>query len=981
MDIDAKKRTELIPVFLKRAHFLLWFMVLPQLLLLLLNYRSWLLVGDDMSPEQVRMSLQLLTCQLVLLGAGAVLTTILMITRKPVNWLVCIPVIVAHAAYLWVFTRWVHDLLPPNVVLWILPEPLVLYHQYAFIMPAIFYAALLLACAEIKLHRTADVITSFLAMVGIPFVTFLLLQTGHWMFMRGVKTEFEVTVIMVFILTATTMTMLAFFRVLMYLYTWIRGYGKGRIVLAVFAGLAAPLGGLLLNIQIPFPYDFQSPGVYVLTIINGIVLLLPYRREKKHAVATWCLRVVMYPFTLYFFMVFLPFLPLSLLAMIAAGAGFLILAPTLLFAVHTRRLIDEWRLVRSQMGLTGGLLLLLVCTATLPALYTTRALMDRRALMNAVDYVYSPDPAANAAPAFPLGPAKRALHKLNRMKNGIYTPFLSEYYNRIVFNNMILPDYKMTHVYATLFGDTLDTDRAKSVFTGFLGTRSSARRAMQGRTTPPPRTVALTDVAVSNDTSNGIMRACVTLTLKNTHSANAEFVTTIDVPPGVLVSDYWLDVEGKQIPGRIFERKTAMWVYHMIRDVVRRDPGLLVYQDPATLKLNVFPFAPDQTRTTGFAFLFPQGADPVVHIGDREVRLVTDAETEPFAVTVNADDGTFVYLNQASLQRLGTVTREPILHLLLDVSKGTSAATDGWQDRIQGVLARFPRARTVVISKVNRRVVQTSSLHPATAEGIRAALGGIDGSQVPRIGGFCPERAIKHLLTIRTTGDACREIPVFVACPGADSELIRDNDLAPFASALPDHPVYYVAGSDNRFIRTDFRTGLSEQVDHPDAVANVIPISNDRGSAVALKDGPGALVTLPKDAGRIRVALDDADDKPVVDSVALADDSRYARGLRLWARQQHADRNPHQVDEALPGLVRDSREERILIPATSFIVVESDAQWKMLVQKEEQALAADHALEFDEHQESPAPPGWFLVPVVLILLWRRGRTATCRSDL
>ncbi len=978
--MDTAETKELIPDFLRRPHFLLWFVILPQLLLLLLNYRTWLLVGDDMSPEQIQTATYVVVFELALLGLNTALTAIWFAKRLRVNWMLCIPTILVHAAYLWLFTGWIGKLLPPNVVLWIMPESLLLYHQYAFIMPAIFYAALLLSCTGIKVRRVWDVVGSVLALVGVPAAVYLILIVGFRLFKHS-PGDIEEILILVFVVAATTVTMLAFFRVLMYLYTWIGTYRSGRIVLAALAGLAAPLCGLLLNKGIPFPYDFQAPGVYVLTVINGIVLLLPSARDGKYALATWCLRMVMYPFTLYFFMVFLPFLPLSLLAMIAAGAGFLILAPTLLFAIHTRRLIDEWPIVRARLGLTTGLVLLVACVATIPALYTARALLDKRALMNAVDYVYSVDPAANAEPEFPLRPARRALNKLNRMKNGIYVPFLSEYYNRIVFDNMVLPDYKMKRVYTALFGEDLEQglDRRRGAMTDLFGTRSGARRAMQGGTPPPPRTVRLADVAVSHNTTNGIALAHVALTLCNTDQWNAEFVADIAVPPGVLVSDYWLDVEGTKVPGRVFERKTAMWVYHMIRDATRRDPGLLVYRNPETLRLNVFPFERKQTRTTGFTFMFPQGAAPVVRIAERDVPLaLPDAAETPLALRTDAEDTTFVYLNKASLQALPATERTPHLHFLLDVAAGTETTAKGWQERIAAMLPRFPAASTCVISLVNRRIESTLPPCHVTPAAIRETLGTVDWNEVPRTGGFCPERAIKHLLTRDDPDRKLLEVPVFVALAEQDSNVALDGDLAPFERLVPDHPVYYLVRDGGSLKRTQFRTGHVASRKVPDELAPVIPIVNEAGGAVALKNAPGALLALPRHDGAIAVA--GADGRQVCDCTTLDGDGRYARGLQLWAQQRHADRNPQLMNELLPRLVHDSRRERILIPATSFIVVESDAQWKMLTQKEKQSLKADHALEFDEHQESPAPPAWLLAPVVLALLWwRERRQKACRT--
>jgi len=62
----------------------------------------------------------------------------------------------------------------------------------------------------------------------------------------------------------------------------------------------------------------------------------------------------------------LPYLPLALVAMIAAGAGFLILAPTLLFVIHTRRVCDEGARCAPRWAARPVLLLLAVALALLP---------------------------------------------------------------------------------------------------------------------------------------------------------------------------------------------------------------------------------------------------------------------------------------------------------------------------------------------------------------------------------------------------------------------------------------------------------------------------------------------------------------------------------------------------------------------------------------------------------------------------------------
>ncbi len=81
-------------------------------------------------------------------------------------------------------------------------------------------------------------------------------------------------------------------------------------------------------------------------------------------------------------------------------------------------------------------------------------------------------------------------------------------------------------------------------------------------------------------------------------------------------------------------------------------------------------------------------------------------------------------------------------------------------------------------------------------------------------------------------------------------------------------------------------------------------------------------------------------------------------------------------------MVEKSRETGVLVPQTSYIVVESESQFTMLQRAEKKGLTADHALEFDEFMESPAPPVVYLIPVLILLMvfhQRRRRRSSAQA--
>jgi hypothetical protein len=148
-------------------------------------------------------------------------------------------------------------------------------------------------------------------------------------------------------------------------------------------------------------------------------------------------------------------------------------------------------------------------------------------------------------------------------------------------------------------------------------TRTSGRSVR-----PPSRDVTLTDVTCTSEHSDGTIEATVLLTMQpHQNWGQAEYSQYITLPDGVFVSGYELKIGDEMMPARMSDRRAAMWVYHMIRDRARRDPGLVVYDRPNRLRLSVFPFAKEEERQCAIHFLYPEGMAPSVSIGNEIVKL------------------------------------------------------------------------------------------------------------------------------------------------------------------------------------------------------------------------------------------------------------------------------------------------------------------------------------------------------------------------
>ena len=657
-----------LPDSIKRPFMLLWLWVIPQIALLLLNLRAWSLAAGEATIEQSHAAAWIGAAEVTVLAVGVTLWLVTRLRERAVRLPACGVGLILNIAYLWFFFPQFDHVWPRAVAEWMLPPTEVVFYQFALIMPALFYCGFRLACVELRLQRGADIGLSFGMFVAIPvswYVLFHIVELLTHRFFQG-ATE---AVAIVFFATSTVLVMMAFLRLLYFLYTWLSAKSWGQTAMTAVAGLLCPIAGLLLNIKIPFPCDFQAVGIYVLAVLNGVVLVVPLPRQPNLALLVWWARSALYTFTLYFFIVFLPFLPLSLVAMLVCGAGFLILAPTLLFIIHTRRLAADAAALAALRGRGLVFALFLAGLITIPAGFTATAWLDRAALTSAMDTVFSPEIRQTRVPLH-LRTVAHSLDHLRDMKDGIYLPFISDAYNHLVFNGMVLPDSKVETLSRSLLGKPPRPPTKSERFSLFLAPRSLARWSGGANAPLPPRDVTLRPPAPPESAvTNGVRRSTVKLELSNNGPTNSEFVGKLTVPEGVVVSGFWLDVAGKRKPGQIVEKKTALWVYHMIRDYTRRDPGLLVYEDDGTLKLSVFPFAANETRTVWLEFTSPAAWDAAVTVNEAVVPLapedeVTDIATEPNRVPA----AQACVIPGAFLAALPSSARAPVIRFILDQS-------------------------------------------------------------------------------------------------------------------------------------------------------------------------------------------------------------------------------------------------------------------------------------------------------------------------
>jgi hypothetical protein len=983
---DAAKPNEapLLPNVLLGPVSFLWLWVLPLAVLGAINLHGYWLIGSEMSPEQRRSALWLGGAGLANLIAGLAVFCLAKLRRPGASapavthptW--GLPGLLVQIAYLWLAIASLADgLLPRNVMAWIYPEQRFVFNQFTFCMLPAFHGILRLVAGHISLSLGRTLLISLGAGIGGPV---LLYVAGQIFIAAGAPHKYAWVAYFFATLLITT-GVLMFCGVLRALLVILRNaqswHETGERSAVVVLALVLPLAGLTLNITIPFPVDFQAAEVYLLTVANALVVLFAVWTGETRPRLRWHLLWATFPFSLYFFIVFLPFTPLSVLAVIAMGAGFLVLTPILLFALHLHLLAKAWRQVSDRASrrrlLLGGALAVLI----LPAFFTGRAIADKAALNAALDHVYEPTvPGGDIAFDSSLTNLRRALDSHRSYKEGIYYPLLSDYYAWLVFNNLVLPDDKLKALETTFFaskndGSTLDPMR-RAAGDPERSQISNRKRILRGL--PPPRTVEIAKIqtrVAAAETHRSVVT--LSLELRNTGQAAAEYETPLALPAGVFVRGFRLQVGETLVPGRLFEKKTALWVYSMIRDLENRDPGVLYYRTPSELELRVFPVLAGKPVTVEMDFLVPAGVSATQLAESaatpHEVLQGIARQIQPGSAQGPAGDRVIVGLDALPLP---VMDRESYLHVIVDRSREHGFTGDlaaAWPD----LRKKFPGVKHVRVTMANYEV--TTLIPEVTAIERTPAIHAVDLDRLmPLSGGLAIDLALAHAIRLHrdrdldgaraAAGPPPRPIFVILSRHAADRAMNLPlteawRDLVP---GLELHEMG-VDGTSVVHIRDSRLAGPLLRVG-----ASVRPLMNGRLPRFASAD-PKAEAQIWK-GGRW---------EQLAGVPTQAADPGWSGAVELQLRQQDHDRNPGGSGLTRRSLVEDSRKSGVLLASTSYIVVENQAQWKMLELGERQKLGQNQALEF---VETPAPPalwailgfgGWLL----LRRQWRKRRGPLC----
>ncbi|MBP7176046.1 MAG: MSEP-CTERM sorting domain-containing protein [Thermoclostridium sp.] len=905
---------------------------LPQIFILAVLGKIFSIISPLMNTGQVADWYSFGAVILLFIASTAVYAIVCLVRKMEiVPWFglvvfsVCVPLVYAS-----IMMR--DTLIPSSVPSWMMfdLEPVIVLE--ALTVPALAYAMLLSVFWLTPKKGETKLINDAVLTICIPFAWYLFFVALVPM-INGSSEFLEHTLLIVFILSS--IAFLFFLTRMVFIFLSRKPDFWKKLILPFV--LIFPLLGLTLNLFTYGPFgNFSHPGFFIAAAICGALLILPEWEKPKIRLMIFLGKMFLFPYTVYFFLIFLPYMPIAIPAIIAVGSGFLILTPIFLFLIHIRSLHIDLCYLRQhynqRKALAAGVLLTLVLPLSITALYYG----DRVNLAKAMTVAVNPSYQEGEPVRVNRNGIRRTLDHVEQNKTrddfilpvfSQQTPLLSAWYRFIVTDNLVLSSDKQELIRRVILGESPEE---------ILSSQETGPVQLQGAT-----------VESTYDTREKVWRSWVHLTLKNSHFSLAEYKTDFKLPEGCYVSNYYLVVEGEKKYGLLADKRAAEWIYRQIT-TIRRDPGLLRYIGNNRLGLRVFPFSSDETRLTGFEIIHKEPA--VLSVDGNVIELAGERLDAPIQLTGA------VYLPAYVKEDLQTVTRKNDWFFLIDISDSKKA--DAYLKRTEA----FVRQQNLALNDVHVLAVNDNVWKvQAQNNALKVQKG------VPKGGGFYADKAIKTILYKSFTETSPTRPVIVLVTNNLKSAIIRD-DLDLWQAALPEgNELYHLDAMGDLF--TYNMQPLTNQTGEKSTEIKAVPV-------IAWPNPQNPQAYMPNNGEAEVISMADSAENSSADGFQTS----WEIAVLQQAEYLEAVLHPENKTENQFNLVRGSIASGILSPYTAYIVLENEAQENMLKEKQKQILAAKSDYDLGENlpeETVMSEPGLIVMAVLfmgaLLVLKRKAR--------
>ncbi|MFK7908650.1 MAG: MSEP-CTERM sorting domain-containing protein [Chitinophagales bacterium] len=930
--------------FLK-PHWVFWLITLPQILLISLYFFSYQIIGTLLSPENL---------QYWYLFGGALASicvfntayALLQLKRDQLlsSWFGLF-LLITYIPYLYFFFWLSNDIVPRSIPRWMLFGGDLLLYVATFLMPSLAYGVLLIVLWITPEKKANRPWTDFLMAVAVPATWYFLFNFLRFISRHGLSSQLFDLFMGVMLISGTVVFFIFLIRGVYILFI------KNSIVnpsILLFFGIMMtivfPILGLLLNngghgetkfIQYIFG-DFSHPLFYILALVNGILLCIPNPQSLRNHLLLFVGRSITFSYIIYFFLVFLPYLPLSIPAIIVLGAGFLMLTPLLVFIVQAQVLTHDYQFLQKYFSSKWLKALFVLSVLSLPILLVTSYYEDRQELHKALDYVYAPDFKESSKVEIDPTTIAGMVESIRENKENTrawgrkHQPYLSNFYKWLVLDNQTLSDKKLNLL--------------EGVFTGEEVAIASSYSNYDLEKKNEWVTIDSLYTTSTYHEEEDYWTSWVHFEIHNGGNRQDEFRTSFDLPTGAWISDYYLVVEEEKKYGILAEKKAAMWVYQQIVNT-RKDPGILYYLKGNTLAFRVFPLNQNETRQTGFEIIHKEPL--VLNIEEDALTLGYEAMQKPLEEKVELFDETIAYLSVAAKEDLPKLTCRPVYHFLLDCSVDREDKVETYSEKMHQFLKKnnisFSDARIIASNYQTLKF----DYEPQWEEKLK---------NFKFEGGFFAERAIQSVLWEHQQ-EVKNTYPVFVVVTRNLEKAIFTGKLADSKFMLPEY---------SRFLHLDIFESEDIEVNGHQLWRN--PYKPIRGFYMSQIEDVQVLAY--PDAEQPEAYLLDNQKPSIVVRKNAAnvlkkkglDRKNWNNAIALNALQKDYILNPQNQDEKWLSLVKQSFQAHIMSPFTSFMVVENEAQEAALMEKQRQVLNSKASLdtvEQDTDTKSMSEPTWW----------------------
>ena len=923
---------------------------LPIVVLFFLFIGEFNIIKSLLNAENIKLwktfGLTLVVLGLLNFGYAVWLT----IKKQKVSVFYGVLALLCYIPFVYLFGFHSDKIIPFSIPQWMFSGNNILYVG-TFLMPTLAYSLFVLVAhftPETTEHKAWK---NFLIAIITPVSWYIFSQIllPLW---KPVENNFGIHLLIIFLIIGTLIFLFFLIRGVLIIATkkanvWQKYQLAWKIPISIvlpLIGLAVNNGHLFNNFSVNSSGifgDFNSYWFYILALVNGILICLPNLENKIYRTILFTSRSITFAYTAYFFLVFLPFLPLSIIAVLAIGTGFLMLAPLLLFVLHINELSKDFTYLKGYFSKNAIWVISLIGFLIIPIFITSSYLKDKTVINETLDYIYNPDYSKDyeinkVSLQTTLNVVKRHKDRNQDVIFGSQIPYLSSYFNWLVLDNLTISDAKINTIEKIFFGSTSFELRPENIQND---------------------NVKITNISTKStfDKSQNAWLSWVDLEIKN-NSENtwfSEYSTTIKLPQGSWISDYYLYVGNKKEFGILAEKKSALWVFSNIRNE-NRDPGILYYLTGNKVAFRVFPFAKSEVRKTGIQILHKE---PISFTLDNNI-IKLGNEEETISSNSRANENV-IYVSTKQKQTLKQIQRKPYLHFLLDVSKNRETNIADFSKRIEQVL------------RTNKSLSENSKISFVNSYQKTITLNN-DWKQIYKSqifeGGFYLDKGVKTSLFNAYKSNSAT-YPVFVVVTDSMQKAVLDKDFSDLKMTFPENDLFFTINQNGNL---QSHSLISNPIE---PLADTLKYTFDQ--TVLEYNVENKKFYLPNNNQPSIILKNDIFE---VDEQNIKE-KNWQSALTMQGKWNSQILHPETSDKEWLNLVKYSFLSKVMTPVTSYLVVENEAQKAILKKKQEQVLSSNKSLDLGEDTQRMTEPSFILLTVLLgLVLWYRKKNENGRAN-